>query len=103
MKKKIISPLFGFIPGDEKVMCVSCYNSFRGSIKARQCEKCALEIVEEMNKKNFIDDFIESFGENGVYSKRSWKVTEFLDWLKINNFKISKDYNNKIIKSEKDD
>lgn len=103
MKKKIISPLFGFVPGDKDITCLSCFTKFKGSEKARQCEKCALEIAEQMNNKNFIDEFIESFGENGVYSKRSWKVIEFLDWLKINNYKISKDYNDKIIKLEKDD
>ena len=95
---KIVSPLFGYVPGDEKVTCVSCFNKFEGSYNARQCEKCALEIAEEMKNKNFIDDFIESFSDGGIYTKREWNVKEFLEWLKINNYKITKSYDNKIIK-----
>lgn len=49
---------------------------------------------KEENTTNHLNSFIEQFKENGnlqELSNKDWSVSEFLEWLKLNNFKIIKD------------
>lgn len=48
---KIKYPIGAFAPGNYMNNCVSCGEDFMGDKYARQCEPCAINTVNESNKK----------------------------------------------------
>lgn len=48
---KINYPIGGFAPGYYSNKCSSCGEEFMGDKLARQCEPCAINAVNESNKK----------------------------------------------------
>ena len=55
--------------------------------KDPNCPHCAYDESEEIEDENdFLDGFIRQFKEE--LSDKDWTVSEWLEWLKLNNFKI---------------
>lgn len=57
-----------------------------------ECDINENEVYEELEKlyykEDFLDGFIRQFNEE--LSDKDWTVSEWLKWLKLNNFKIVK-------------
>lgn len=52
---KIKYPIGGFAPGYYVSKCVNCEQDFIGDKYARQCEPCAINEVNESNKKTLAE------------------------------------------------
>lgn len=48
---KVKYPIGGFAPGHYMSKCITCKEDFMGDKYARQCEPCAINIVNESNTK----------------------------------------------------
>ena len=95
-------PVGGFTPGYYMNTCVTCKQEFKGDKRSTQCEPCAIEMVkvkiwETENggieiDQNYLPGFMDQFGEGplGELDPKEWTALEFLEWLKINNYKIIK-------------
>jgi reverse gyrase len=51
MIMKIKYPIGGYAPGHYMSKCLSCKEDFMGDKYARQCEPCAINTINESNKK----------------------------------------------------
>lgn len=56
--------------------------------KDPNCKHCAYDEDEIIEDYNYLDGFIRQFKEE--LSNEDWTVSRWLDWLKLNNFKIVK-------------
>lgn len=95
-------PVGGFAPGFYHCNCVTCKNTFSGDKRSVQCEKCAIEMVKtRINEtdnggveieRDILQGFIDQFGDGplGELDPQKWTALDFLEWLKINNYKIIK-------------
>ena len=95
-------PIGGFAPGNYYNRCVTCKKDFIGDKKAVQCEPCAIEMVRTKIVKSeeggfeierdylqgFIDQFVD--GPLGELDPNKWTALDFLEWLKLNKYKIIK-------------
>lgn len=104
--EEIKYPRGGFAPGDYwHKECVTCKHEFIGDKRAVQCEICASEmvtvkVVQNENggleiKHDYLPGFIEQFGDGplGELDPNEWTALNFLEWLKLNNYKIIKNDN----------
>ena len=83
--------------------CVTCKEQFHGDKRAVQCEPCAIEMVrtkiiksEEGGfeiERDYLQGFIDQFGDGplGELDPNEWKAIDFLEWLKLNKYKIIKE------------
>jgi len=79
MKYKIIIP-------QEEPKQIKCYC---GHTITCDCEP----LQETLEEHNYLQGFINQFEEGGEHKELSnddWTVSEFLKWMKLNNFKIIK-------------
>jgi hypothetical protein len=96
-------PIGGFAPGNYwHKGCITCKHEFIGDKRAVQCETCAMvmvnvKIVEtEKNgveiEQDYLQGFIDQFGDGplGELDPEKWTALDFLRWLKLNNYKITK-------------
>jgi hypothetical protein len=95
-------PIGGFAPGFYHCNCITCKNTFSGDKRAVQCEPCAIEMVrtkivksEEGGfeiERDYLQGFIDQFGDGplGELDPDEWTALDFLEWLKINKYKITK-------------
>jgi len=95
-------PIGGFAPGDYMCKCVTCKEQFHGDKRATQCEPCAIEMVrtkiiksEEGGfeiERDYLQGFIDQFGDGplGELDPDEWTALDFLEWLKLNKYKIIK-------------
>jgi hypothetical protein len=95
-------PIGGFAPGFYHCNCITCKNTFSGDKRAVQCEPCAIEMVRtkivESEKggieieHDHLQGFIDQFGDGplGELDPNEWTALDFLEWLKINKYKITK-------------
>jgi hypothetical protein len=93
----------GFAPGNHIFRCITCEYSFFGDKTAVQCEKCAIEMVRTKIVKSeeggfeieqdYLQGFIDQFGDGplGELDPEKWTALDFLEWLKINKYKITKE------------
>jgi hypothetical protein len=100
--EEIKYPIGGFAPGDYMCKCVTCKEQFHGDKRATQCETCAIEMVrtkivesEEGGfeiERDYLQGFIDQFGDGplGELDPDEWAALDFLEWLKLNNYKIIK-------------
>jgi hypothetical protein len=96
-------PIGGFAPGDYMCKCVTCKEQFIGDKRAVQCEPCAIEMVRtkivESEKggfeieRDYLQGFIDQFGDGplGELNPNEWTALDFLEWLKLNKYKIIKE------------
>ena len=96
-------PIGGFAPGFYHCNCITCKNTFSGDKRATQCEPCAIEMVrtkiiksEEGGfeiERDYLQGFIDQFGDGplGELNPNEWTALDFLEWLKINKYKIIKE------------
>jgi hypothetical protein len=101
--EEIKYPIGGFAPGDYMCKCVTCKEKFYGDKRATQCEPCTIEMVrtkiiksEEGGfeiKRDYLQGFIDQFGDGplGELDPDEWTALDFLEWLKLNKYKITKD------------
>jgi hypothetical protein len=63
------------------------------------CDQYSQEYLQKHNQKrineqiDYLQGFIDQFEEEGAYQELSnddWTVSQFLEWLKLNNYKIIK-------------
>jgi hypothetical protein len=95
-------PIGGFAPGFYHCNCVTCKHNFIGDKRATQCETCAMEMVrtkivksEEGGfeiERDYLQGFIDQFGDGplGELDPNEWTALDFLEWLKLNKYKIVK-------------
>jgi hypothetical protein len=95
-------PIGGFAPGNHIFRCITCEYSFFGDKTAVQCETCAIEMVRvKINKsekggfeieQDYLQGFIDQFGDGplGELDPNEWTALDFLEWLKLNKYKIIK-------------
>ena len=97
-------PIGGFAPGHYwHKGCITCKKEFIGDKRAVQCELCAIEMVrtkiiksEEGGfeiERDYLQGFIDQFGDGplGELDPNEWKAIDFLEWLKLNKYKIIKE------------
>jgi hypothetical protein len=96
-------PIGGFAPGFYHCNCITCKNTFSGDKRSVQCEPCAIEmvrtkIVESENggfeiEQDYLQGFIDQFGDGplGELDPNEWTAPDFLEWLKLNKYKIIKE------------
>jgi hypothetical protein len=82
---------------------ITCEYSFFGDKTAVQCEKCAIEMVRTKIVKSeeggfeieqdYLQGFIDQFGDGplGELDPDEWTALDFLEWLKLNKYKIIKE------------
>jgi hypothetical protein len=96
-------PIGGFAPGNYwHKECITCKHEFIGAKRAVQCETCAIEMVRTKIVKSeeggfeidrdYLQGFIDQFGDGplGELIPDEWTALDFLEWLKLNNYKITK-------------
>jgi hypothetical protein len=79
------------IPNEEQTKCYCGHTTY--------CDCGPEEPKQEtLEKYNYLQGFINQFEEEGEHQELSndnWTVSQFLKWMKINNFIIVKDENKK--------
>ena len=90
-KKKHIIMIVGDKVNEEQTKCYCGHTTY--------CDCGPQEPKQEtLEKYNYLQGFINQFEEEGEHQELSnddWTVSQFLKWMKINNFIIVKDENKK--------
>jgi hypothetical protein len=66
---------------------------FDANYDTREAFKKGYKMKSELSnvKNDCLQKIINQFGENGELSNKDWSVSDFLEWLQLNKFKIIKD------------